>query len=79
MQIDIIRIGDKMKSGIHPKLSNLTVEFDGVKHIVPWTGKEESIKPNLYPGNHPAWTRDYTARTEGGRADKFTQRFAMKK
>ena len=65
-----------MKKNFHPKMSTLTVELtDGTKYDVTWTGDKSSIKTNMDPLNHPAWTGDFGLNINKGRAAKFKGRF----
>ena len=67
-----------MKQGIHPEYHEITVEMtDGTSYKTRTTwGKEgDTLKLEIDPKSHPAWTGVHRLVDSGGQVAKFNKRF----
>ena len=67
-----------MKQKIHPDYHNIKVEMtDGTQFETRSTwGKEgETLKLEIDPKSHPAWTGEHRLVDSGGQVAKFNKRF----
>lgn len=68
-----------MKPGIHPEYHEIEVIMtDGSKFTTrsTWGNKGDTIRLDIDPKSHPAWTGSYREVISGGQAAKFSKRFA---
>ncbi len=68
-----------MKEGIHPEYHDIEVIMtDGSKFTTrsTWGKKGDSMRLDIDPKSHPAWTGSYREVISGGQAAKFSKRFA---
>ena len=68
-----------MKKNIHPDYHDITVVMtDGSEYITRSTmGKEgDTIRLDVDPKTHPAWTGVHRLLDSGGQLEKFNKRFA---
>ncbi|MCK5444336.1 MAG: 50S ribosomal protein L31 [Rhodospirillaceae bacterium] len=67
-----------MKNDIHPEYHDITVEMtDGTTYTTRSTwGKEgDTLKLDIDPTTHPAWTGVHRLMDSGGQLAKFNKRF----
>jgi len=66
-----------MKDGIHPNYHEITVTMtDGTEFKTRSTMAGDSIKLDIDPKSHPAWTGVQRLVDSGGQVAKFNKRFA---
>ncbi|MBB4265766.1 50S ribosomal protein L31 [Roseospira visakhapatnamensis] len=66
-----------MKDGIHPEYHEITVTMtDGSEFKTRSTMAGDSIKLDIDPKSHPAWTGVQRLVDSGGQVAKFNKRFA---
>ena len=68
-----------MKKDIHPEYHEITVVMtDGTKYKTRSTmGKEgDTIKLDIDPKSHPAWTGQHRILDSGGQVARFNKRFS---
>ena len=66
-----------MKADIHPEYKELTVVMtDGTEFTTRSTYQGGSIKLDIDPKSHPAWTGVQRLVDTGGQVAKFNKRFA---
>ncbi|WP_404386157.1 50S ribosomal protein L31 [Caenispirillum salinarum] len=66
-----------MKKDIHPEYHEITVTMtDGTEFKTRSTMKGDSIRLDIDPKSHPAWTGVHRLMDTGGQLAKFNKRFA---
>ncbi|NKD54092.1 MULTISPECIES: 50S ribosomal protein L31 [Haematospirillum] len=66
-----------MKKGIHPEYKEITVIMtDGSEFKTRSTLKADSLRLDIDPKSHPAWTGVHRLVDSGGQIAKFNKRFA---
>jgi len=66
-----------MKDGIHPDYHEITVVMtDGTEFKTRSTMAGDTIKLDIDPKSHPAWTGVQRLMDSGGQVAKFNKRFA---
>ena len=79
MAVNIIEIEIDMKKDIHPDYHEITVIMtDGSKYKTRSTmGKAgDTIKLDIDPKSHPAWTGQHRILDSGGQVARFNKRFS---
>lgn len=74
----IALLGAYMKKGIHPKYHEITVVLtngESFKTRSTYGKPGDSIKLDVDPTIHPAWTGVHRALDSGGKLSRFQQRF----
>lgn len=67
-----------MKKDIHPDYHDITVVMtDGTEYTTrsTWGAKGDSMKLDIDPKTHPAWTGVHRLLDSGGQLAKFNKRF----
>lgn len=67
-----------MKENIHPKYHEVTVVMtDGTefKTRTTWGKPGDTLRLDIDPKSHPAWTGGNAVLTQGGQLDRFKERF----
>lgn len=67
-----------MKKDIHPNYHEITVAMtDGTTFITrsTWGENGETMKLDIDPTSHPAWTGEHRLVDSGGQVAKFNKRF----
>ena len=67
-----------MKKDIHPEYHEITVQMtDGstYKTRSTWGSEGETMKLDIDPKSHPAWTGEHRLVDSGGQVAKFNKRF----
>ncbi|ABC21873.1 50S ribosomal protein L31 [Rhodospirillum rubrum] len=66
-----------MKKDIHPDYHDITVVMtDGSEFVTRSTYKGESLRLDIDPKSHPAWTGVHRLIDSGGQLAKFNKKFA---
>lgn len=68
-----------MKPEIHPDYHEITVQMtDGTTYKTrsTWGSPGETLRLEIDPTSHPAWTGGQQRALQGGRIDRFNKRFA---
>ncbi len=68
-----------MKTEIHPDYHEITVVMtDGTEYKTrsTWGEDGDTLKLEVDPKTHPAWTGGPSKATRGGRMDRFQEKFA---
>ena len=68
-----------MKKNIHPDYHEINVEMtDGTKYITKstWGKKGDTLKLDIDPVSHPAWTGQHRIMDSGGQVARFNKRFS---
>ena len=68
-----------MKKKIHPDYHEINVEMtDGTKFVTKstWGKKGDTIKLDIDPVSHPAWTGQHRIMDSGGQVARFNKRFS---
>lgn len=68
-----------MKQGIHPDYHEVTVIMtDGTEYTTrtTWGKKGDTLRLDIDPKSHPAWTGVHRLVDSGGQLAKFKKRFA---
>ncbi len=68
-----------MKKNIHPDYHEINIEMtDGTKYITKstWGKKGDTLKLDIDPASHPAWTGETQRVQDKGRVSKFNKKFA---
>jgi large subunit ribosomal protein L31 len=68
-----------MKADIHPEYHEITVVMtDGTEYKTrsTWGEEGDTLKLEVDPKTHPAWTGGPSKATRGGRMDRFQEKFA---
>lgn len=68
-----------MKTDIHPEYHEITIEMnDGTKYQTrsTWGNAGDTMKLDIDPTSHPAWTGGPQKIMEGGQMARFNKRFA---
>jgi len=67
-----------MKAEIHPDYHEITIQMvDGTSYKThsTWGNPGDTLRLEIDPTSHPAWTGGPTRMLEGGRAAQFNKRF----
>ncbi|MAV87893.1 MAG: 50S ribosomal protein L31 [Rhodospirillaceae bacterium] len=67
-----------MKKDIHPEYHEITVQMtDGSSYKTrsTWGSEGETMKLDIDPKSHPAWTGEHRLVDSGGQVAKFNKRF----
>ncbi|MCK5545795.1 MAG: 50S ribosomal protein L31 [Rhodospirillaceae bacterium] len=67
-----------MKNDIHPDYHEITVEMtDGTSYKTrsTWGAEGDTLKLDIDPKSHPAWTGVHRLMDSGGQLAKFNKRF----
>jgi large subunit ribosomal protein L31 len=67
-----------MKKNIHPEYHEITVQMtDGSSYKTrsTWGSEGETMKLDIDPKSHPAWTGEHRLVDSGGQVAKFNKRF----
>lgn len=67
-----------MKKDIHPEYHKITVQMtDGSSYKTrsTWGSEGETMKLDIDPKSHPAWTGEHRLVDSGGQVAKFNKRF----
>ena len=67
-----------MKKDIHPAYHEITVQMtDGSSYKTrsTWGSEGETMKLDIDPKSHPAWTGEHRLVDSGGQVAKFNKRF----
>ena len=68
-----------MKKNIHPDYHEINIEMtDGTKYVTKSTlGKKgDTLKLDIDPASHPAWTGQHRIMDTGGQVARFNKRFS---
>ena len=68
-----------MKKNIHPDYHEINIEMtDGTKFITKstWGKKGGTLKLDIDPASHPAWTGQHRIMDSGGQVARFNKRFS---
>ena len=68
-----------MKKNIHPDYHEINIEMtDGTKYITKstWGKKGDTLKLDIDPVSHPAWTGQHRIMDSGGQVARFNKRFS---
>ena len=68
-----------MKKNIHPDYHEINIEMtDGTKYVTKstWGKKGDTIKLDIDPVSHPAWTGQHRIMDSGGQVARFNKRFS---
>ena len=68
-----------MKKNIHPDYHEINIEMtDGTKYITKstWGKKGDTLKLDIDPTSHPAWTGQHRIMDSGGQVARFNKRFS---
>ena len=68
-----------MKKKIHPDYHEINIEMtDGTKFITKstWGKKGDTLKLDIDPVSHPAWTGQHRIMDSGGQVARFNKRFS---
>ena len=68
-----------MKKNIHPDYHEINIEMtDGTKYITKstWGKKGDTLKLDIDPKSHPAWTGQHRIMDSGGQVARFNKRFS---
>ncbi len=68
-----------MKAEIHPEYHEITIEMtDGTTYQTrsTWGNAGDTMKLDIDPTSHPAWTGGPQKLMEGGQLSRFNKRFA---
>ena len=68
-----------MKKNIHPDYHDINIEMtDGTKYITKstWGKKGDTLKLDIDPVSHPAWTGQHRIMDAGGQVARFNKRFS---
>ena len=68
-----------MKKNIHPDYHEINIEMtDGTKYITKstWGKKGDTLKLDIDPVSHPAWTGQHRIMDAGGQVARFNKRFS---
>ena len=67
-----------MKKDVHPEYHEITVQMtDGSSYKTrsTWGSEGETMKLDIDPKSHPAWTGEHRLVDSGGQVAKFNKRF----
>jgi len=73
-----VLLGLKMKKDIHPEYHEITVVMtDGTTYTTrsTWGSAGDTLKLDIDPASHPAWTGEHRLVDSGGQVAKFNKRF----
>ena len=68
-----------MKKNIHPDYHQINIEMtDGTKYMTKstWGKKGDTLKLDIDPKSHPAWTGQHRILDSGGQVARFNKRFS---
>ena len=68
-----------MKKNIHPEYHEINIEMtDGTKYVTKstWGKKGDTLKLDIDPVSHPAWTGQHRIMDSGGQVARFNKRFS---
>ena len=68
-----------MKKNIHPDYHEINIEMtDGTKYVTrsTWGKKGDTLKLDIDPVSHPAWTGQHRIMDSGGQVARFNKRFS---
>ena len=68
-----------MKKNIHPDYHEINIEMtDGTRYITKstWGKKGDTLKLDIDPISHPAWTGQHRIMDSGGQVARFNKRFS---
>ena len=68
-----------MKKNIHPDYHQINIEMtDGTKYVTKstWGKKGDTLKLDIDPVSHPAWTGQHRILDSGGQVARFNKRFS---
>ena len=68
-----------MKKDIHPNYHEINVEMtDGTKFVTKstWGNTGDTLKLDIDPKSHPAWTGQHRIMDSGGQVARFNKRFS---
>ena len=68
-----------MKKNIHPDYHEINIEMtDGTKYVTKstWGKKGDTLKLDIDPVSHPAWTGQHRIMDSGGQVARFNKRFS---
>ncbi len=68
-----------MKKDIHPNYHEINVEMtDGTKFVTKstWGNAGDTLKLDIDPKSHPAWTGQHRIMDSGGQVARFNKRFS---
>ena len=68
-----------MKKNIHPDYHEINIEMtDGTTYVTKstWGKKGDTLKLDIDPVSHPAWTGQHRIMDSGGQVARFNKRFS---
>ena len=68
-----------MKKNIHPDYHEINIVMtDGTKYVTKstWGKKGDTLKLDIDPVSHPAWTGQHRIMDSGGQVARFNKRFS---